>query len=98
LASSTQLPTAVNVTTPSEIEQVPLDLISTVKVPLDLLSTVIRTLSPDDAVAVGVYVPPTTAFLGAVEVKLIVCEASCFGVHCAYRVSEAGIVIDCPFV
>jgi hypothetical protein len=55
----------VKVTTPDEIAQM-LD---------DPDAIVMATLNPDDAVAVGVYVPLTTGVLGEVEVRLMVCVA-----------------------
>jgi hypothetical protein len=63
LKSITQLPAALKVTTPPEIEHT------------DVLeeSIVIATASPELAVAAGVYVPPTFAGLGGVEVTVIVC-------------------------
>jgi hypothetical protein len=58
----TQLPTALNVTTPLEIEQT-LD---------DPAAILIATVKPELAVAVGVYVPATTGESGDVEVRVIV--------------------------
>jgi hypothetical protein len=53
----------VKVTTPDEIAQM-LD---------DPDAIVMATLNPDDAVAVGVYVPLTTGVLGEGEVRLMLC-------------------------
>jgi hypothetical protein len=59
-----QLPIALKVTTPLEIEQI-LE---------DPEAMVIATLNPELAVAVGVYVPATTGETGDVEVRVMVWE------------------------
>jgi hypothetical protein len=41
----------------------------------DPAAIVMATLNPDDAVAVGVYVPLTTGVVGRIEVRLMVCVA-----------------------
>jgi hypothetical protein len=58
----TQLPTALNVTTPLEIEQI-------LEEPAAML---MATVKDEDDVAVGVYVPPTTGEVGEVEVRVMV--------------------------
>jgi hypothetical protein len=58
----TQLPTALNVTIPLEIEQI-------LEEPAEIL---IATVKDEDDVAVGVYAPPTTGEAGDVEVREIV--------------------------
>jgi hypothetical protein len=58
----TQLPAALKVTTPAAMEQI-LE---------DPAAIVIATLNPEDAVAVGVYVPATTGEVGDVEVRVMV--------------------------
>jgi hypothetical protein len=65
LASMTQVPAPVKLTVAPLIEHTELALASIVKL----------TASPDDAVAATAYVgPPTTAVVGADDVKVIVCE------------------------
>src|SRR5512138_934274 len=64
LASITQVPAPVKVTVPDEIEQ-----------PVLVASRVIAAVSPEVAVAAGVYVPPIAGFAGAVVVKLTVWTA-----------------------
>jgi hypothetical protein len=62
----TQLPVALKVTTPLEIEQI-LE---------DPEAMVIATLNPELALAVGEYVPATTGETGDVEVRVMVWETA----------------------
>jgi hypothetical protein len=66
LKSRVHVPTVRKLTVPPEIEHTE----------EDEASTVMMTVSPEVAVAVGVYVaPPTTALAGAVEVMVMVLAA-----------------------
>jgi hypothetical protein len=78
----TQLPNALKVTTPLEIEQI-LE---------DPEAMVIATLNPELALAVGVYVPATTGETGDVEVRVMVWEEEAITIEKGEVVATAAFV------